>query len=324
MGGGNYSHEAYRHISAPRQAMSTAEIREKVFSSEMKPHMDPRNVKVRESRDSANHPDSNAIGVVFDVTGSMGHIPIEFAKHKLGNLMKLLLEQSLVPHPQVCFGAVGDGRTDRAALQIGQFESDVTMDQCLSDIWIEGNGGGNQGESYGLAHYFFARRTSIDCQEKRGKKGYLFTVGDEPIHRSVTRAEAEKVFGERNEADIPVLDLIREAQQRYHVFHIVVGQTSWGDNPHTIAGWRELLGDNVLKLSDPQDVSELIGAAVGLCEGQNIETVDAALRAAGATARTIENVNSAVAAFRQSLSRQVPGTVTGKLPASKPSSTVRL
>ena len=92
MGGGNYSHEAYRHISAPRQAMSTAEIREKVFSSEMKPHMDPRNVKVRESRDSANHPDSNAIGVVFDVTGSMGHIPIEFAKHKLGNLMKLLLE----------------------------------------------------------------------------------------------------------------------------------------------------------------------------------------------------------------------------------------
>ena len=198
------------------------------------------------------------------------------------------------------------------------------MDQCLSDIWIEVDGGGNQGESYGLAHYFFARRTSIDCQEKRGKKGYLFTVGDEPIHRSVTRAEAEKVFGERNEADIPVLDLIREAQQRYHVFHIVVGQTSWGDNPHTIAGWRELLGDNVLKLSDPQDVSELIGAAVGLCEGQNIETVDAALRAAGATARTIENVNSAVAAFRQSLSRQVPGTVTGKLPASKPSSTVRL
>lgn len=324
MGGGNYSDEAYRHISAPRQNMSTQEIREKVFSSSMKAHMDPRSVKLRESRDSTNHPDSNAIGVVFDVTGSMGHIPIEFAKHKLGNLMKLLLEQSLVPHPQVCFGAVGDGYTDGAPLQIGQFESDVTMDKCLSDIWIEGGGGGNGGESYGLAHYFFARRTSIDCQEKRGHKGYLFTVGDEPIHRSVTREEAKKVFGDSLEADVPVVDLIREAQQRYNVFHIVVGQTSHGDNPHTIAGWRELLGDNVLKLSDPQDVSELIGAAVGLCEGRDIETIDAALRSAGATKRTIESVNAAVATLRQSLARATPASLTGKLPASKTSSTVRL
>lgn len=323
MGYGNYSNEAYEHISAPRRSMSSDEVREKVFASGMKPHMDPRNVKLRESRDSVAHPESNAIGVVFDVTGSMGEIPIEFAKHKLGNLMSLLLNQSLAPHPQVCFGAVGDGYADRAPLQIGQFESDVTMDQCLKDMWLEGNGGGNGGESYGLAHYFFARRTAIDCHEKRGKKGYLFTVGDEPVHRSVTREEARKVFGDAIEADLPVAALIREARERYNVFHIVVGQTMHGDNPHTIAGWRELLGDHVLKLDHPKDVSELIGAAVGLCEGHDIETIDAALRSAGATNSTIEHVNTAVSALRQSLARST-ATVTGKMPATKPSGTVRL
>lgn len=324
MGGGNYSHEAYQHISSTRQNMTSHEIREKVFSSAMKAHMDPRNIKLRESRDSANHPESNALAVVFDVTGSMGQIPIEFARHKLGNLMKLLLEQSLIPHPQVCFGAVGDGLCDTAPFQVGQFESDVTMDQCLKDVWIEGQGGGNGGESYALAHYFFARRSSIDCFEKRGKKGYLFTMGDEPVHRYVTRGEASKFFGDRLEADLPVQDIIREAQQRYNVFHIVVGHTSHGDDPHVIAGWRELLGDNVLKLDDPQDVSELVAAAVGLSEGLDIEKIDAALRANGATARTVANVNAAVAGFRQALARQSPATLTGKLPASGKSSAARL
>lgn len=324
MGYGNYSDEAYQHISAPRRSMSHEEVREKVFSSSLKASMNPHGVKFRESRDSAAHPESNAIGVMFDVTGSMGGIPIEFAKHKLGNLMNLLLNHSLAPHPQVCFGAIGDAYVDQAPFQIGQFESDVTMDQCLKDVWIEAGGGGNGGESYGLAHYFFARHTSIDCFEKRGKKGYLFTIGDEPVHRTITREEVRRFFGDSIEADISLVDLIREVEKRYVVFHIVVGQTSHGDSPSTIAGWRELLNDHVLKLSDPKDVSELVGAVVGLCEGHDIETIDAALRGAGANSRTIENVNSAVAAFRQSLARLTPAKLTGKLPASKPSSTVRL
>lgn len=324
MGGGSYSHEAYEHISSARQNMTSQEVREKVFSSEMKSHMDPRTIKLRESRDSANHPESNAIGVIFDVTGSMGEIPVEFAKHKLGKLMKMLLEGNLIPHPQVCFGAVGDGLNDRAPFQVGQFESDVTMDQVLKDIWIEGNGGGNGGESYAFAPYFFARRTSIDCFEKRGKKGYLFTIGDEPAHRLITRREASNWFGDTLEADLTIEAAIREAQKLYNVFHIVVGRTSHGDNPRTIAGWRELLGDNVIKLDDPSDVSELIGAVVGLSEGQDIETIDAALRAAGATARTITNVNASVAGFRQALARQSPATLTGKLPAAGKSSAARL
>ena len=39
------------------------------------PKMNPRGVKVRESRDSDSHPESHAVAVLFDVTGSMQGVP---------------------------------------------------------------------------------------------------------------------------------------------------------------------------------------------------------------------------------------------------------
>jgi hypothetical protein len=39
------------------------------------PDLDPFGVRVRESRDSGEHPTSLAIAVIFDVTGSMGYVP---------------------------------------------------------------------------------------------------------------------------------------------------------------------------------------------------------------------------------------------------------
>ncbi|MCB0184778.1 MAG: hypothetical protein KDE31_10955, partial [Caldilineaceae bacterium] len=112
------------------------------------PQMDPY-CATRQSRDSVAHPESVAIAVIFDVTGSMGTVP-RILQTKLGKLMRLLTERGYLAHPQVLFGAVGDAYTDSVPLQIGQFESGLEMDDDLSKIYLEGGGGGQVHESYEL------------------------------------------------------------------------------------------------------------------------------------------------------------------------------
>ena len=230
------------------------------------PKMDPHG-KMRESRDSESHPNSVAIGVVFDVTGSMGGIPITLQK-KLPQLMGLLLRKGYVQDPQILFGAVGDAKSDRVPLQIGQFESGIEMDDDLGRLYLEGGGGGSFEESYELPLYFFARHTKIDCFEKREKKGYLFLIGDEMPYRTATPADVAKVTGDDIGSALPIERVIREAREKYHVFFIIPNGASHGADPRLRERWESLLSaENVLMLPDAEGVCEAIGLAIGLVEG---------------------------------------------------------
>ncbi len=222
--------------------------------------------KTRESRDSIDHPNSLAIGVVFDVTGSMGEVP-RVLQTKLGALMRVLVQKDYVEHPQILFGAVGDAYSDTVPLQIGQFESGLEMDDELGKIYIEGGGGGQVHESYELAAYFFAHHTTIDCYDRRGKKGYLFTIGDEKPYGVVHQQHVKTIIGDRLAYDLPTERVIAEVQQRYEYFHIVPTDTAHGGDAAVQAAWRKLLGERVLLLDDAAAVCETIALAIGLCEG---------------------------------------------------------
>ena len=169
----------------------------------MHPALDPLGVTVRESRDSAEHPESLAIAVLFDVTGSMGGVP-RVLQAKLPQLLGLLLRKGYAEDPQIMFGAIGDATCDRAPLQVGQFESDNRMDDDLGRILLEGGGGGQKTESYELAMYFMARHTAIDCYDKRGQRGYLFLIGDELAYPQVKPAEVRDVIGDGLQAALPL------------------------------------------------------------------------------------------------------------------------
>ena len=60
MGHGNYSHEAHEALLAGRAARPAQEV---FRQRECHPLMNPRGVRVRESRDSTDHPRS--LGIVF-------------------------------------------------------------------------------------------------------------------------------------------------------------------------------------------------------------------------------------------------------------------
>jgi len=84
--------------------------------------LDVKGVKLRESRDSVEHPTSHAVAVLFDVTGSMAGVP-RILQANLTKLMSLLIRKGYLEHPQIMIGAIGDATTDQYPIQIGQFEN---------------------------------------------------------------------------------------------------------------------------------------------------------------------------------------------------------
>ncbi|MBE1535067.1 hypothetical protein [Actinomadura algeriensis] len=266
MGSGHWSTDVY---SARRSYRAANGVSAFAYSdggaTTVHSDLDPNGVALRESRDSDDHPESLAIAVLFDVTGSMGGVP-RVLQTKLPDLLGLLLRKGYAADPHILFGAVGDATCDRAPLQIGQFEADNRMDDDLAKILLEGGGGGQMRESYELAMYFMARHTAIDCFEKRGRRGYLFMIGDELAYPKIKRREIAKFIGTDVPADIPIADLVRELQRMWDVYFIIPEGGYHSGDPKLRGFWRDLLGQNVLYLDDLDAVCETIALTVGLGE----------------------------------------------------------
>ncbi len=252
--------------------------RDEVFSRRsIRKDFDPRKIGLRESRDSDANPESNAIIVAFDETGSMGSIPDAFVREGLGTLVTEVLDRKPVTDPHVMMMGIGDAWCDSAPLQVTQFEADIRIAEQLKDMYLEGGGGGNQWESYNLPWYFAARKTAIDCFEKRGKKGYLFTVGDEPPPPVLLAGHVKEVMGEKIQGDLDSRDVLAMASRMYEVFHVVIEEGSYfRHDPRGVTDpWRELLGQRALMLSDYNRLAEVIVSAIEINEGRDRRAVTA-------------------------------------------------
>lgn len=266
MGSGLWSTDVYDAAARYRAATGASAFGHSDSGARtVHPDLDPRGVTMRESRDSAEHPLSVPIAVLFDVTGSMRSVP-RVLQAKLPQLLGLLLRKGYVADPQIMFGAIGDATCDCAPLQIGQFESDNRMDDDLSKILLEGGGGGQKTESYELAMYFMARHVVTDSYDKRGKRGYLFIIGDEMAYSRVKRAEVSDWTGDGLQSDIGVADIVAELTRKWDIYYILPEGASYVGDTEVLSFWRGLLGQNVIELSDLDAVTETIALTIGLGE----------------------------------------------------------
>ena len=291
MGYGNYSFAAHTALVSGRANQARTEVFKQIQCHAL---MNPKGLKVRECRDSADHP--NALGIVFalDVTGSMGNIPHLLAKEELPNLMKLLTACD-VADPQVMFMAVGDATSDQASLQVGQFETTgELMDQWLTWSYLEGGGGGTGHESYELAFYIAAQHTDMDNLVKRKKKGYFFMTGDEFPYPAVSRHQVEALLGEKLDEDIPIEEVIAAAAESYHLFFLIPDQ---GRASKVGARWRELLGDHAICMDSPKDTCSVAAAIVGLTE-QRIPDLDALVKILSSNGFDREHIGSTLRAVQ--------------------------
>lgn len=286
MGCGSYSYDAYttlanersyatasassifknRSLSA-KSDIKTSNVSARNYNTNVKREM--LTVGVRESRDTQEHPETTPIIIALDVTGSMRRTPHEMIRNNFPKLMDALMQLG-IKDPQLLFMAIGDHEYDSYPIQVGQFESDTErIVNSLEEFVLEGGGGGNRGESYLLAHIVAGYHTETDSWYKRHKKGYLFTIGDEPNLTSVPGRALEEFMGYQKPANsITAKEAVEKAKEQYHVFHIHITDGSHGSRPDR--GWSELLGQNVL-VGDSHNIHNTIAEAIKEYEGSVTE-----------------------------------------------------
>jgi hypothetical protein len=271
MGSGSWSDKDWKTY-ATTSGMSSKSTHE-IYKTSLHKDLDPKKITFREARDSADNPTSNAVIIGLDVTGSMGMVLDVMARTGLPTLMKEIYDRKPVAGPQVCCMAIGDAEFDNAPLQVTQFESDIRIATDLEKLYLEQGGGGNRYEGYALAWYFAALHTKIDCFEKRGKKGYLFTIGDEEPTPQLYKKNLVDIFGPGAQADLPMGDLLTMASRQWEIFHLIVEEGSNGKNADTHKKWKEVLGQRALHLADHTKMAEVIVSTIQVAEGTDHATV---------------------------------------------------
>lgn len=307
MGGTNFNQQDYQDRQAYRAASGQSAFAYHNQTSQQArgqkaahPSLDPKatsrttGLKMRESRDSEVHPESTAIIICCDVTGTMGEVPRTIQK-KLPQLMGLLLDKGYMDHPHIMLSAIGDyfnsserGRGDEVPLQVGQFEAGIEIEDNITNLYLEGGGGGQGVESYDLMVYFATKHTDIDCYNKRGKKGYFFFIGDECMREKISKEAVEDIIGDKLEADLNSTELLAELQERYEVFFILPNMTSNFNNQSVRNHWQQRLPERMILLDDPNAICELIAAQVGVLEERvSVHDIHRDLTAAGTNADAV-------------------------------------
>ena len=203
MGYSNYSDEFYKARAVAREATGTptftydADIRAGKVKSGVHASLNIRG-KIRESRDSKEHPNSTPIGIIFDETGSMAEVP----KIMQGKLPKSHGAPAL---------ARGTSRTRRCSSARSATSPTANQRRSRSGSsspasrWTttsrtstsKATAAAPTRSRYQNALYYFAHKTSCDAFEKRGKKGYLLLIGDEMAYPRSTKDELRRAHRRR-------------------------------------------------------------------------------------------------------------------------------
>ena len=181
------------------------------------PDLSPYKV-IRECCDSDEHPDTVPVILALDVTGSMGGALLKTAS-SLGVIMQNILDK--YKDVEFMVMGIGDLSYDRGPIQISQFESDIRIAEHLDKIWFERGGGGNSFESYTAAWYMGLRHTALDCW-KRGRKGIIITLGDEPLNPYLPGSRLEQLTGDCLQGDVETRELYLRALEKFEIFHVAI------------------------------------------------------------------------------------------------------
>ncbi len=293
MGSGRWDSSAWDgYATSTVRGKTTAQV---FTSTTMKADYNPAQISFRESRDSTDNPEATPIFIASDVTGSMGMIADALMRDGLNTLAKEIYDRKPVTDPHIMVGAVGDAVYDTSPLQVTQFEADIRLADQVKALYLEHGGGPNRGESYLLPHLFAAEKIRADAWEKRKRKGYLFTIGDEPFLDGVTKEQAAKFLGIQLQKDLTAKECVFLCSEKFEVFHVVIGEKARNrpDFSTQMREWKDLLPQRVIVLDDYTKLAETIVSIIQVNEGVAKSTVASSWD--GSTAVVVANAISGLA-----------------------------
>ena len=138
-------------------------------------------------------------------------------------------------------------------------------------------------------HLFAATKTSCDAMEKRGRKGYLFTIGDEPVLDGMRKDQIEKFIGIPAERDLSAQEILAMAERNWEVFHIVLSNEGYATYrlDEVLATWKPLLPERTILLEDVDALAETVVSLIQVTEGAR--AADVASSWSGSTAVAVAN-----------------------------------
>lgn len=238
--------------------------------------LNPKGV-IRECRDSQEHPETFPIILALDVTGSMGTAATNCAA-KLNDIMTSLYGK--VKDVEFMMMGIGDLSYDDAPIQATQFESDVRILDQTTKIYFEAGGGGNSYESYTAAWYFGLHNTDLDCW-KRGKKGLIITMGDEPLNPYLPGSRLYMVLDSERQSrmeDVDTEKLYEEVTKKFNVYHIAITDQEscfLRYKNQITATWGKLLGQNLIYADSeklPEIITQIVDDVCGRSESIPLHT----------------------------------------------------
>lgn len=150
MGGGSWTTASYNNYMKSSRGIDNVDkinastVNQFYTTRHLDPALDPKGIKIRECRDSEEHPTTIPVILGLDVTGSMGSACAAVAR-QLDKIITGLYAD--VKDVEFMVMGIGDFAYDDAPLQVSQFESDVRICDQLGKIWFERGGGVQRGHT---------------------------------------------------------------------------------------------------------------------------------------------------------------------------------
>ena len=280
MGYTRYDSKNYTRYAASTASLSAKDYHTKAptmdawVTSGAAAKFEAKQIKMRGSRKSDINPLPTPLIVGLDVSGSMGRV-VEAMRKGLGTLFEQVIDRHPITDPHVLAMAIGDMDFDSAAVQATQFEADpVTIGKQIEDLYLERGGGGNNHESYLGPLYFAAMRTDCDAF-KEGRKGFLFTVGDEEPQLVLTKQQIIDFFGDQPKNDIQAAEMIAMIERNWNYFHLMVEEGDYMGRSHdrVVTEWTNLLGQRAIPLADHTKMAEVIISLIEVTIGRDKASV---------------------------------------------------